>query len=336
MRNEILPYYHPTTVVLVDDNENFLKSFSLQLPEDLSWMTFTSARSCLEFLNRPSPRESLEKLCLSLHNSQPGRNHNLIRMDFTLIEQEISNPSRFTDISVLIVDYDMPEMDGLELCRRIENPRIKKILLTGVADEKIAVNAFNDGLIDRFFMKNEPDIGETLNMAIQAMQRAYFKNISTVIQNALALKAPDFLYDPEFIAFFEKFYRENRIVEYYYVEDPRGILLVGDNGSLTRLVVFSESELEQALFQLRGCNAPEYIIRKVSSNEWIPCLWGLPDHPAEQEDFDWDEFIYPAERLKGQRSWLYALVTDPPADIEYDPATSSYSRYLEKLRGRHF
>ena len=36
MRPYILPYYFPTTVVLIDDNQRFLENFSLQLNEDLA------------------------------------------------------------------------------------------------------------------------------------------------------------------------------------------------------------------------------------------------------------------------------------------------------------
>ena len=332
--DEVLPYYHPTTVVLLDDNESFLKSFSLQLPEKLSWLTFTSARRCLDYVNA-TPSRSLEDVCLSLYRSGKRGNNDLLSMDLTLIEQEIANPERFSNISVLMVDYDMPVMDGLEFCRSIENPRIRKILLTGVADEKIAVSAFNDGLIHRYFQKSAPDIIHRLNSTIAEMQRAYFQDTSRFIQSALAMKSPDFFHDPAFVATFEAITQKYNVVEYYYVEAPRGILMVSEQGALYRLVIFSDQDLEHELFQLRQHQAPASVTGKVSAGSHIPCLWVMPEHPAELEEFDWESCLYPARQLRGAQRWRYALIPDPPAYIEYDPESSSYARFLARASSRH-
>ena len=327
--DEVLPYYHPTRVVFVDDNESFLRSFPLQLPEDLAWLTFTSARECLDHVNS-RPAGSLEDVCLSLHQRSAAGENDLLRMDLTLIEHEISNPERFSNISVIVADYDMPEMSGLEFLGSLEDSRIKKILLTGVADEKVAVQAFNEGLIDRFFQKNTPDIMKRLNATIVDMQRAYFRETSRVIQSALAMKSPDFFHDPAFVAIFEAIAHKHDIVEYYYVEPPRGILMVSDEGDLYRLVIFSEQDLENEIFRLRRNNAPREVLERITDGSHLPCLWTALEHAPEIEDLDWTSCLYPARRIRGNREWRYALIADPPADIEYDPKEASFVRFLER------
>ena len=73
--------------------------------------------------------------------------------------QQIYNSERFAQISVVITDYAMPEMDGVDFLRQIKHSEIKRILLTGVADEKIAVKAFNWGTYRPFFPEKHSKFG---------------------------------------------------------------------------------------------------------------------------------------------------------------------------------
>lgn len=75
------------------------------------------------------------------------------------------------DISVLIADMRMPEMDGLELLQHSEKirPNLKRIMLTGNSDQKTAVDAINDGKVFRFLRKpcDSADVKKAVNLAIE-------------------------------------------------------------------------------------------------------------------------------------------------------------------------
>lgn len=60
-----------------------------------------------------------------------------------------------TDISLVITDQRMPEMEGTELLQEIHKikPMCKKVLLTGYADINAAVDAINLGSVDKYFNK---------------------------------------------------------------------------------------------------------------------------------------------------------------------------------------
>ncbi|MBA3980247.1 MAG: hypothetical protein C0462_06540 [Alcanivorax sp.] len=329
---QIQPYFHPTTIVMLDDNQRFLENFSLQLDESLACLFYSSPMQCLQMIKRRSPRITLDQRCFSYYTRpSPGQADRVIRLDLTLIEQEISNPERFRDISVVVVDYDMPEMNGVQFCEQLRGTRIKKILLTGVADEKIAVRAFNEGIIDQFMLKNDPHITQRINSTIQDLQHRYFQEVSMMIQNTLALEPPDFIYDSAFIDYFFKLTAAHNIVEYYYVEDPHGFLLVGMHGHLFRLVIHNEEDLERSLFTLKRHKAPSRISRRVAQGKLLPWLWATPDDYGDDEEFPWEEHVHEAVRIDGVQTWYCALVDSPPADIEYDSATSSYINYLENL-----
>ena len=331
IRSSILPYYYPTTVVLVDDNERFLDNFTLHLDESLAHLCFSSAHAALDHINHQASKVHLDQRCFSYYRDARSSSEDVLRLDLTLIEREISDPSRFKDISVVIVDYDMPEMTGLKLCESIRDPRIKKILLTGVADEKIAVQAFNDGVIDRFLMKSDPAITQKINQTISDCQRKYFSEVSALIQNTLALKSPEFIYNDSFIEYFFNLKNKNSLVEYYYVEDPTGFILVSDSGDLQRLLVYSEAEIQQFMFAAKKYSPPASFLKQISPGKTVPWLWESPEDVGPDEAFSWHDYAHPATKVGGKQFWYCALVDSPPADIEYDSSLSSYGAYLEFL-----
>ena len=323
---ELLPYYHPTTVAMVDDNQPFLQAFSLHLDERDSTILFSSPEACLTIINNRSQMTPLDRRCLSWYEDGAG---DIIRLDLTLIEREISNLERFADISVVVVDYAMPQMDGLEFCRRIRNNRVKKVLLTGVADESIAVQAFNDGLIDRFLLKSDPDIINKINTVLHDLKQRYFREVSAGIQGTLALRSPEFMKDPVFIAWFRDLLSQTGAVEYYYVEDPPGMLLVDNDGGLKRLAVYTTQEIERVLFQLNAAGVDRGLLKEISEGKRVPCLWESGSD-LEDEDLDLAEHLFDAIPVQGSQRWYCALVDDPPADIEYDPSVSSHAAFLER------
>ena len=46
---------------------------------------------------------------------------------------------------------------------------------------------------------------------------------------------------------------------------------------------------------------------------------------------NWDDYFYPATHLGTDRAYCYAMLDDPPVDIEFDPETSNYQTYLNAL-----
>jgi len=59
------------------------------------------------------------------------------------------------DIDVVVADYEMPGMNGVEFLRRVrdDHPAVVRFMLTGKPSLDVAAQAINEGAISRFFVK---------------------------------------------------------------------------------------------------------------------------------------------------------------------------------------
>ena len=327
------PYFHPTTVVLVDDNESFLRSLTLEMPSTMAFHGFTSPEAALEFLNEPTGLAPLVDRCFTLDRSHDTRA--VIHLDLGVIEQEINHLQRFRRVSVVLVDYAMPSVDGLEFCERMVDPYARRAMFTGVADEKLAVEAFNAGLIHRYIPKHKATAVEAVIAFIAELEREYFNQYLARLRTALAINPPGFLVDPDIAVHVQRLLHDERVAEYYLVNDPPGFLMLRSNGSVIRLVLLDEEAHQQQIDLARRYAAPDDIRRGIEAGALIGLFSG--ENPADyfgEEAYPWAEKVVPARRLKGAGGWLEALVRDAATDIDFDPAASSYDAYLSQLAPR--
>jgi CheY-like chemotaxis protein len=334
-RCQIHPFYFPTTVMFVDDNAAFLANLSLQLDEDLAYKLFDSALEALVHVNAVNRRPSLTHTYFSKYRDielATPSNH-LIDLNLDKIHREVYQEQRFEEISVAVIDYAMPEMDGLEFCRNIKHPAIKKILLTGRADEKLAVRAFNEGLIDRFIMKGDSVALATLNAAIGELQQEYFGQVEQILADALSIETPSFLLDPVFGRHFGEICRARKVVEYYLCSNPNGILMLDAQGSGTLLLISTEEDLRAHYEVAFDQAAPEALLTRLRSGKSIPYFWQYDGH-YQSGCTNWDEFLYPASEIQGAQWYFYAAVENPPR-FKLNTVLS-YHTFLSQLdqRGR--
>src|SRR5947207_2988322 len=127
--------YHPTNVVLIDDNKNFLDSMMTQLGNKYSCSPYLDPRAALSFLK--------DEYTLTPFHTR------LVSGDMKKIHHEIYNAQRFNETTVLIVDYCMPRMNGIDFLRKLKDTSMMRILLTGETGVELAVEAFNENLIDK-------------------------------------------------------------------------------------------------------------------------------------------------------------------------------------------
>src|SRR5690606_37938478 len=134
------------------------------------------------------------------------------------IKSALLKPERFDVISVIVVDFSMPTLTGVEfidqLRERVKNKFAKIIMATGEADHGLAVQLFNEKKIDKFFLKNEDGLEEKINAAINEMQKAYFLDLCTTLFSSIVEKTTPILNDAAFANVFAKIKTDLNSVEH--------------------------------------------------------------------------------------------------------------------------
>jgi CheY-like chemotaxis protein len=326
----ITPYSHPTTVVFVDDNDLFLHSLDLRMPAEMAYLCFHNPRHALERVNEKLTLAPIPERCFSTPAHSLHWSDSVIRFDLGLIEQEINNMQRFRRTSVVIADFAMPAIDGLSLLTSIRDPSVKTVLMSGAGDEKLALEAFNDGLIDRYIPKNR---STTLDMVVdyaQELQREYFLEQQRAIQESLSLNPPDLLEDPVVSKYFAALRKKHGFVEHYLVGDPPGFVFVTAKGALQRLIVLSDAEVTEQVEYAARNDAPTDVVEALASRSRVGFFYELAENYGD-EPYPWRDFLYEPTSLGGAKGWWAALISDPPTDIDFSPVECSFNAYLDEI-----
>lgn len=325
------PYFHPTTVVLVDDNEAFLQSVVLEMPPSIVMKGFLHPDDALAFVEQPIDLPPLVDRCFTMDRSHDTEA--VIHLNLGLIEQEINHVERFQRISAVLIDYAMPSIDGIQFCQRMTDPYARRVMLTGVADEKLAVQAFNAGLIHRFISKHRVNAVEAIIAFVAELEREYFQQHLVRLQTALAIDPPGFLVDLTIAQRVRRLIQQEAIVEYYLVNDPPGFLMLRSNGSVIRLVLLDRTARQGQIDFARRYDAPDEVRRGIEQGELVGLFSG--DSPADyfgEEAYPWSDKVHPAQPLQAGEPWLMALVRDAATDVDFDPARTSYDAFLASQR----
>jgi len=230
------------------------------------------------------------------------------------------------------VDFAMPSMNGLDFCARLTDPFVRKALLTGVADEKVAVEAFNAGIIHCFIPKQGNETAEVIFDYVDGLQQQYFAQYSARLKSALAIDPPRFLTDRAVADHVAALMEREGFVEYYLSNDPPGLILLDSRGRISRLLVLDEGELRKQARRAEASGAAPAIVSGIERGRFVACLDGDAPEDYFGETYPWREKIARARPIAGATGrYFTALWDDVATDIDYDPAESSYDAYLATL-----
>lgn len=328
------PFYFPTQAVLIDDDADFLEGISLMLNKNLSYKLFQSANSALSYVNQAHLHVNILQRCYTNYRTGPLESDSLTHIDIGKIHHEVLNGYRFQTCSSVIVDYSMPEMNGLEFLMSLKNPFIKKVLLTGQADMELAIKAFNQQLIDQFIDKHDPRLKQKLNATIASFQDQYFRRSFKLITDPILANNVDaFLVNKEFQTYFEDLRKQTNCVEYYMIDTPHsGFLMVDGNGNGQCLLVYTQQALAEHHEHLVSIHAPQLLQDEVRSGNLVPNFSPLapPETLGHSGDGDWRMLYSPARKIPSQNGGYYVALTDTSGlEALQGNVIHSYRNFLE-------
>jgi CheY-like chemotaxis protein len=332
MNNSIIPaWQYPSTTVFLDDNKSFLKNIQLILNDEKMVTIFVDSPSKANiFLEKSIEANQKRSQIVSACVEEAGYKNKNIHI--SAVHERVYDPDRFQEISLVVVDYAMPEMNGLQFASalRKKNNQIKILMLTGEADQSKAINAFNEGVIDKFMRKDEIDLLDKINEAIEVLQAVYFQQASRDIYSEDNKILPS-LKDGVFIKMFQEICEKNNIVEYYLLDTEGSFLLLNRDASPLILSVKSERGMKDAYQVAFGASEeiPADILSSMKKKESIISSFKdiLYDEPTELQ-----KALRPAKKLIGDKAiYYYSLNTLPDPFALDSKKILSYRSFKDNL-----
>lgn len=301
--------YFPTLTLLIDDNARFLQGLQRSLGKTRNTKSFDVPVNVVKFIEE---NKNSHNIPLYLHLSLKGGDQDLpeesVNVDISDIAKILHRNHRFDETSVAVVDYAMPGMNGVEISKKIrtEYPTpIKIIMLTGEADEQTAVSAFNEGVIDKFIKKSAENCLEKVKECIASLEIKFFQDISKTMLESFRARSNSILEEPEFINVFNKVCEEQKIVEYYLIEDSGSFLMLDKNGKITRLIIKTEEDI-QMLFELaadyKGLSSQA--VKKLEEKRLLVYFPNQESQLSNPKNWRLEE----ANTIKGKQNYYYSII----------------------------
>lgn len=317
-------FYYPTTAVFVDDNKSFLTALKNRLPDNLPTKLFTNPLLALDDIKsqenynlknqnniRFFENDFNETDNFQLNNS----NQLLVELRYDIFTKALYEIQRFSTQSIVIVDQLMPELDGISFCEELKDIPIKKIMLTANSDYAIAIEAFNNGIIDYYLSKDSPDLLPQLIQKIQVLQKKFFESeIECSMGCLLNLTAQ--INDLSSLPFYEQVKKDLRATEYYLLDRWGSMLFITSEGIPTTLVI-STSDTLDVFSKIADDQDQLSTALLLSSRDHLLFFPSQADHmrPASE----WSAFLHPAKPFPGKKDVYYSLISNlksQPVDIK--------------------
>ena len=299
-------FFHPSTVVLIDDEVIFLNTIASSIETGAGCREFSDPKEALAYLN------SLP-LVHPLFQEKRDPNREFL-IDPKKLERFVADANRFDWVTTVIVDYTMPNMNGLELCKKLKSPYIRKIMLTGDAGLDVAIEALNAGIIHKFFRKSDPRLIQVLNEAIHQAQLQYFGLQSQRFYDGLPNKAdiPSWFQNQSVVEFIVSEIQKVQTREFYALNEQGDILLFNRQGELYFLLVRDEKGMAslatQAEFAYNSEPDPESLslLKAIQKGELM--LEPITLTQMQSSLDDWRNYLHSAQYFEIEgHTYYYSL-----------------------------
>lgn len=320
------PLFHrPGTVVFLDDDPDYLEMLALVLPRHWHLRLFMRPTECIAHLLQEPPFWEADAW-----NQQ--QLVELWREGKPLIPQILGYWSKYTEryalSRVCVVDFSMPGMDGLQALAELGDWPGSRVLLTGQADEQVAVRAFNRGLIDQFIPKQTQDISRRL---IEAVERLLFDAHPRHAQTWRVTLTPEqagLLRAPGVAGWLSAFCARNW-VEHVAIGDPFGVLGMDASGQIGWLQLETRDSLKGMAELAEVAGVPAAAVAEIRTGHRLADVELRQALSSPQP-----VRVVPSFAVGEGEGALLGALFPVEASIAPDPV-NSYNRWLSRQPKRH-
>ena len=331
---EVLPLYHPTRILLVDDDTDFLGRMSTQLRSRFQCVCVSTAQRAIDYVRAESAQSkdrlpSADPQDADAMEHIPDRSQRILHCQLSRLTQVFADESRFGTTSVIVANHSMSDMSGAAMLDSLRDLPLCKIFLPDERGLPSAVEAQRAGLIDAYLPKQHPALPDALADHLQRSQFEFFRELTRLFEPALASPEAGFLAAAGFRDAFQRFVFDYQIIEYCVLLDPPGILGLDDAGRPAILLVVDE-DFQQASFEIAQAErAPTELLRCLIDGKSIAVFPTANGFYARTMERTWRQFVWPGQPL-GDGGLRCAVIDEPDVIRRVCGTVASYANYRNR------
>jgi len=222
-----IPLFHrPGCILFLDDDPDYLDMLGMVMPMHWQVELYSRPAGFLERMKEEPARWEADAAVQLQMLDRWRQGHPLLPQ---MLRYWANHPARYRLAQTCVVDYAMPGTDGLKVLNTLLDWPGSRMLLTGQADEQIAIQAFNSGLIDRFVPKQAPDITQHLISSLNKLAQTPHPRLNTLWRAVLRPAQQSVLQVPSVANALQRYAQQNW-VEYVVLSEPFGVLGLNTDG----------------------------------------------------------------------------------------------------------
>ena len=236
-------YRRPGGVVFLDDDHDYLEMLAEVMPPGWYVRLLLRPVACIELLQQELPQWEADAWAQQEIVNRWRQGSSLIPQILDYWRED--GTARFALTQVCVVDYSMPAMSGLRVLSALTGWSGGRILLTGRADEQLAVSAFNRGLIHQFIPKQSAEIRLRLTDAIQDLRHLAHARHQQTWRATLTRAQQSLLCEPLIVQALEHLARRQGWIEHVVIGAPFGVLALDPKGGVSWLQLEPAENLQE-------------------------------------------------------------------------------------------
>ncbi|TNF63689.1 MAG: response regulator [Burkholderiales bacterium] len=226
MHSTFALFHRSGSTVFVDDDIDYLEMLGMVLPGHWQVELYAHPGKFLERM-KDEPARWEADAALQLQMIDRGRQGQAMAPQ--ILRYWARNSGRYELIKTCVIDYAMPGIHGLQVLDALLDWPGSRVLLTGQADDQVAIGAFNRGLIDQYIPKHASNIGVQLNSKLRALHQAAHTRLNGMWRATLSSDQYAWLQLPSVADSLRE--RSDRLwVEHVVLADPFGLLAMDAQG----------------------------------------------------------------------------------------------------------
>jgi CheY-like chemotaxis protein len=241
-------YFSQSAAALIDDDLAMINSLEALLPTTRALTFHTQPATFESVLQQSAQRLHQEQQALfACVEAQADNRLPAAPQPLVLLLRHFATPLRFEITAVAVADYQMPLVDGVELLDRHRAAGLRRILLTGVADNVVAIDAFNRRCIDGYLPKQAAELTQALLTMMDGALRESCKQRGEILGRAFTGRQAETMAYPESVEGIRVALDAVGAVEYAALGSPWGLLaLTKDRRTMWLQIDDDESLADQA------------------------------------------------------------------------------------------